>query len=227
MQKENPQAVAEKDRFVEFVEKTLVAVREHKSQVTLGVAGVVLCLVLVAGTGLYRHKAARQASLAFQTLKVDFQALEAKEGREVALQRWLGQAPDALASIKGGAATYDAALLWYGGLAFESGDFESASAWYASAAKGFDSGSALRNIALCGQAQALEGLGKADEAASIYEKVRSSAATVKQEEATFLLARIKEKSGDTQGAESLYREILESPSASLYKDLAAEKVAGK
>jgi len=226
MQKESPQAVAEKDRFVEFVEKTLAAARENKAQVILGVVGVVLFLAIVTGVGLYRQKAVSQASLAFQSLKSDFEALEAREGRDIALQRWLGDAPSALKSLKGGASTYAAALLWYGGLAFESGDFESASAWYASAAKGFDSGSSLRNIAWCGQGQALEQLGKTDEAASVYESIRSSAASVKREEATFLLARIKESRGDSAGAEILYREIMEGPSVTIYKNLAAEKVSG-
>jgi len=226
MQKKSPRAVAEKDRFVVFFEKIVVAARENKIQVTLGVAGVLFLLAIVSGAGLYRQKAVNDASLAFKSLKVDFQAIETREGRDIALQRWLGDAPSTLESLKGGASSYDAALLWYGGLAFEHGDFESASAWYASAAKGFGSGSSLRNIAWCGQGQALEQLGKMDEAASIYENIRSSAASVKREEATFLLARVKEIRGETRGAEVLYREIMESPSASLYKDLAAEKVSG-
>ncbi|SCY70512.1 tetratricopeptide repeat protein [Desulfoluna spongiiphila] len=226
MQKENPQAVPEQDRFLAFVEKTLTTARENKTQVTLGVAGVVLFLAIVTGVGLYRQNAVRSASLAFQSLKSDFQALEAREGREIALQRWLGDAPAALNGMKGGAATYDAALLWYGGLAFENGDFESASAWYGAAANGFDSGSSLRSIAWCGQGQALEQVGKTDEAAAAYEKIRSAGVAVKREEATFLLARIKETRGDSEGAEALYREILENPSPSVYKNLASEKVPG-
>ncbi|WP_300669787.1 tetratricopeptide repeat protein [Desulfoluna sp.] len=226
MQKESPQAVTEKDRFVVFFEKTVAFAKANRTQVSLGVAGVVLLLAIVSGVGLSNQRASGEASLAFQALKSDFQALEASEGREMARARWLGEAPDVLRTLKRGASSYAAALLWYGGLAYENGDFELASGWYGTAAGSFRSGSSLLNIAWCGQGQALEQQGKLAEAVPLYEKIRKSALSVKREEATFLLARIKESQGDTPGAEVLYRDLAESDSASVYKKLAADKVAG-
>lgn len=226
MQNERPQAATEKDRFGDLSEKTLAFVRKNRAQVALGVAGAVLLMAMVSGLGLYKQKAVRLASLALQASQAEFQALEAQEGREVARKRWLGEAPAALKRLKGGAASYGAALLWYGGLAFENADFESAATWYEAAAGCFGADGSLRNIAWCGQGQALEQLGKPEAAAPLYEKIRNSGLSVKHEEATFLLARIKEGRGDTQGAVALYREIVGSTSASLYKQLAAEKVPG-
>lgn len=226
MEKESAHAVAEKDRFVSFIEKTMTVVRENRNKVILAASGVVLLLAVIAGGGLYKQKADRDASLAFRKVKADFQSLEEGQGRGAALTQWVGEAPGVLGRLKGSSATHDAALLWYGGLAYEHGDFQAATEWFGSAARGFSSDSALRNIALCGQGESLEQLGKAAEAVSLYEKIRKSGASVKREEATFHLARIKESQGDLKGAEVLYREIAESASASLFKDLAAEKVAG-
>lgn len=226
MQNESPQAVTEKDRFGDLSEKTLAFVRKNRAQVALGVAGAVLLMAMVSGVGLYKQRAVREASLALQASQTAFQTLEAQEGREIARKRWLGEAPAVLGRLKGGAASYGAALLWYGGLAFENGDFESAASWYGEAAGHFGPDGSLRNIAWCGQGQALEQLGKPGAAAPLYEKIRNSGVSVKREEATFLLARIKEGRGETQGAAELYREIVGSASASLYKQLAAEKVPG-
>ena len=226
MQKESRQEVTEKDRLVEFFGKTLVLAKANRDKVILGVSGGVLLLAIISGLGLYNQKADRDASLAFQTLKTDFQAVAEREGRDSALTRWLGDAPAVLGRMEGRASSYEAALLWYGGLAFETGDFESASQWYGSAAKTFSSDSSLRNIAWCGQGQALEQQGKLDEAAPVYEKIRKSGSSAKRYEATFHLARIKESQGDAKGAETLYREIMDNASASPYRELAAEKVAG-
>lgn len=216
----------QKDRLVEFFEKTLVLAKANRDKVILGVSGGILLLAIISGVGLYNQKANRDASLAFQILKTDFQAVAELEGRDAALTRWLGDAPAVLGRMKGRASSHEAALLWYGGLAFETGDFESASQWYGTAARAFSTGSSLRNIAWCGQGQALGQQGKLDEAALVYEKIRKSGSSVKRYEAVFHLARIKEIQGDAKGAETLYREIIGSASSSPYKALAADKVAG-
>jgi len=226
MQKESTPAVPEKDQLVEFLEKAMAFVKANRDKVILGVSGGVLLLAIITGLGLYNQKASRDASIAFQALKMDFQAVVEREGRETALTQWMADAPSVLGDLKGGASSYGAALLWYGGLAFETGDYESASKWYGAAAGEFGSDSSLRNIAWCGQGLALEQLEKTDEAAPLYEKIRKSESSVKLYEAIFHLARIKEGQGDTEGAVVLYREIMESAPASSYKDLSEEKVAG-
>lgn len=226
MQKESTPAVPEKDQLVEFLEKAMAFAKANRDKVILGVSGGVLLLAIITGLGLYNQKASRDASIAFQALKTDFQAVVEREGRETALTQWMADAPSALGDLKGGASSYGAALLWYGGLAFETGDYESASRWYGAAAREFGSDSSLRNIAWCGQGQALEQQGKPDEAAPLYEKIRKSESSVKLYEAIFHLAHIKEAQGDTEGAVVLYREIIKSAPASSYKDLAEEKVAG-
>ncbi|BCS97876.1 hypothetical protein DSLASN_35080 [Desulfoluna limicola] len=226
MQKGSTPAVPDKDRLIDFFEKAMAFTNANRDKVILGVSGGILLLAVITGVGLYNQKASRDASIAFQNLKTDFQAVVEREGRDAALARWLADAPSVLGDLKGGASSYGAALLWYGGLAFETGEYGSASKWYGAAASEFGSDSSLRNIAWCGQGQALEQQGKQDEAASLYEKIRKSGSSVKLYEVTFHLARIKETQGDTEGAAVLYREIMESSPASSYKDLAEEKLAG-
>jgi len=226
MQKESTPAVPEKDQLVEILEKAMAFAKANRDKVLLGVSGGVLLLAIITGLGLYNQKAGRDASIAFQAVKTDFQAVVEREGRDIALTRWMADAPSVLGNLKGGGSSYGAALLWYGGLAFETGDYESAATWYGGAAGEFGSDSSLRNIAWCGQGQALEQQGKPVEAAPLYEKIRKSESSVKLYEAVFHLARIKEVQGDTEGAALLYREIMESGTASSYKALAEEKVAG-
>ena len=226
MEKESGQAVSEKDGLGVAMERAMGLAKANRQKVILGLSAAALLLVSASGYGVYTQKANRDASMAFQVLKTDFQRQTESQGREATLKQWIEEAPSALEKMKGRASVYDAALLWYAGLAFESGDYESASAWYGFAAKGFHSDLSLQNIALCGEGHAFEQQGKGAEAAQCYETIRKSGSSVKQGEATFHLARIKESQGDISGAKSLYLEIVEGDAVSHYKDLSTEKVAG-
>ena len=224
MRKERAQAATETDQLAKSVGKVLIFVKANRQKVVLGLSGVLLSLALLSGVGLYRQKADREASLAFQTLKIDFQHLVENEGRDAALTQWLEAAPSTMAAMSGRASL--APLLWYARLAFEVGDFESAAAWYGRAAKGFGTDTPLKNIAWCGQGHALEQQGELDEAAQLYGKIRKSDSSVKRHEATFHLARIKKAQGELSMAKGLYREILEDGASSYYQNISREKVAG-
>ena len=226
MQKESGQSVLEKDGLGVAMARTMGFAKANKQKVILGLSVAALLLVLASGYGVYAQKANRDASMAFEVLKTDFQHLVETQGRKTTLNQWLEEAPSSLEKMKGRASVYDAALLWYAGLAFESGDYESASAWYGLAAKGFHADLSLKNISLCGEGHAFEQQGNGAEAARCYETIRESGSSVKQGEATFHLARIKEAQGDISGAKSLYLEIVAGDATSHYKDLSTEKVAG-
>ena len=226
MEKESGQAVSEKDGLGVAMERALGFAKDNRQKVLLGLSAVALILVSASGYGVYTQKANRDASMAFQVLKADFQHLEEAQGREASLKQWLGEAPATLENMKGRDSVYDAALLWYAGLAFESEDYASASVWYGLAAKGFHADTSLRNIALCGEGHAFDQQKKGAEAARCYEMIRGSDSSVKRGEATFHLARIKEAQGDISGAKALYLEIVAGDVASHYKELSEEKVAG-
>ncbi len=224
MQKERVHSAKQRDPLVQSVEKVLVFVKANRQRVVLGLSGVLLALVLFTGIGLYHQKLDRDASMAFHLLKMDFQDLVESEGRDAALTQWLEAAPSRLEKISSRVSS--APLLWYAGLAFEAGDFDSASRWYGRAAKGFSMGSSLKNTAWCGQGLALEQQGNLNDAALLYEKIRGSDSVVKRYEATFHLASIKETRGEISLAKGLYREILDGAAASHYQNISKEKVAG-
>ncbi|AEJ61395.1 hypothetical protein Spith_1123 [Spirochaeta thermophila DSM 6578] len=189
-----------------------------------------LLLVIAVLTGFFTYQQREAALLDKGTYEVEqleerFARLQTSDREQVGDEEVLSLEED----LKGVVDTYgkaypsQRAMYLLGHLAFWQEDWDDASIWFDRLAKEFPR-SYLAAVALLDAAAARENLGDTSGATTRYEKVIEAGFSVLKPRALFSLGRLKESSGDREGARQIYTQLLEDYPSSQWSHLARDRM---
>jgi predicted negative regulator of RcsB-dependent stress response len=116
------------------------------------------------------------------------------------------------------------ALINFGKICFESGEYDQAYDLYSRALSSVGDKAGVKNFLLCALGTICELNDDIEQAKSYYLRVETGASNLLKDDARFALALIYEKLNDPAAGRRMYEKIAESPGASMYKAIAQARI---
>ena len=213
------------DAYAESVWAGLGWVREHQTQVLLGVAVVLLIAAIAMWTTLSRQRVDRESrDLLGEVERSTREVYSAKGDKQLTLVKNIAARCDVLAADYPGSDVGGAALLRAGQLYAMIGKYQEAASYFG---RVLDVGPppGLGQLARREMAEALEGGGQHKEALAQYGQIVRSTSGSEKEQAEWDVARCEELLGNVEAARKKYGDLASAGEDSPWRQLARSRLS--
>ena len=213
----------EPDPFLETVDRMLAFGKQYQRQIAAAVCGVIVLALVITGTWYFNNRTEDRAAAMLGKAMTAYAAL-GKDAPAAGLE----EAKKSFKNIVdkyGSTGAGKAALINYADVCYKTKKFDEAIDAY-TRALGVFTDSGFKSLILNGLAYSYEGKGDYEKAASNFEMIVSDKSAAMIDQALFNLGRMYEKMGKAKEAKETFARLVKEFPASMYFDLASEKIAG-
>lgn len=215
------------DPFQEALVKGLAFASGHKKQLTLAVSAVVVvCVVFSVIMYSFKQSEIKASQLVAEASDAYEKAYakdnDAKKGFEAA-KDYFQVVLDEYANTSAGRM----ALVTYGKICFEAGEFDKAYSLYSEALSAVGNEAGTENFLLSALGNIAQLKNDPEKAKSYYLRIERGTSDLLKDEARFALALIYEAENDLATSLKMYEKIANAEGNSMYKAIAQAKVAGQ
>lgn len=217
------QLLKEPDEFITFTSKAIRFAMDYKYQLTGGLAGLVILILIGAGIRYFSIKAENTAFTLLSQSQIKYEALLKQNGPQKALTEVAADFEGILkkySTKKGGRL----ARVIYASICYKAGNLDQAIALYNESLKDFKSNPFLKNLILSGLGYAHEEKKDLESATKYFNMIVAGPDPVMKSEALYHLGRLYDAKGDRDKSIEAYKQLLDRHADSIYTELVKEKL---
>ena len=217
------QLLKEPDEFITFTSKAIRFAMDYKYQLTGGLAGLVILILIGVGIRYFSIKAQNTAFTILSQSQIKYEALLKQNGPQKALTEVAADFEGILKkySTKEGGRL---ARVIYAGICYKAGNLDRAIALYNESLKDFNSNPFLKNLILNGLGYAHEEKKDLESAIKYFNMIVAGSDPVMKSEALYHLGRLYDAQGDRDKSIEAYKQLLDGHADSIYTELVKEKL---
>lgn len=221
--KTRKQILKEPDEFITFTGKAIRFAVQYQTQFIWAGAAILLLIFLGSGFRYFSNRAENRASNLLHQTTMAFDAAVAEKSPHDAYLAVEGGFQKLIMKYSGTSAGKTARLV-FANICYHAGIAERAMALYRQALEDFKDDPSISTLIVASLGYCAEALKDYPAAAAYFEKITESPGAFLKAEATFQLGRMYESMGDAEKSINAFKTVLSDYPASMYAELAREKV---
>jgi tetratricopeptide (TPR) repeat protein len=219
------QLLKEPDEFITFTAKAIRFAMDYKYQLTGGLVGLVILILVGTGIRYFSIKTENTAFTLLSQSQIKYETLLKQNGPQKAFSEVAADFERILkkySTQKGGRL----ARVIYASICYKAGNLDQAIALYNESLKDFKSNPFLKNLILSGLGYAHEEKKDLESATRYFNMIVAGSDPVMKSEALYHLGRLYDAKGDRDKSIEAYKQLLDRHAGSIYTELVKEKLGG-
>lgn len=224
------QLLNEPDEILSVTRKTFNWILANKGYVALAIGVLFSAALIYSAVGYFADKAERQAFSRLQALVDRYQEARQSGGEaEDAVKKAYEAVREDMTTLvreyssrSGG----KMARIVLAGMAYDAGDYETASKFYSASLDEIAGYPSLKNLVISGLAYSLAGKSAYGEAIANFEKIASGEDDVMKADALYNLGRLYAETGNPEKSKSAYERLVSDFPDSVHADFAKDQLTG-
>lgn len=217
------QLLKEPDEFITFTSKAIRFAIDYKHQITVGLIGFIILILVATGIRYFSNKAENKAFALLSQSQTKYEAILKEKGPEKALAELTKDFERILKKYPTKAGGKLARII-YANMCYKAGNLDKAARLYTESLKDFKSNPFLKNLILNGLGYVYEDKKDFESATKYFDMIAAGTHPVMKGQALFNLGRLYAAKGDRDKSIAAYRQLLTDQFDSIYIELVKEKL---